>query len=219
MRACHTLPASALLMPACGSCSDRCVRVHADALGLGALLDGASAAGKDRAQRLSALLELQRRCASPPVATRGCARQVLEALKVHLRQHGAVDAHAQCICVGALENLACAMGLADESGAGGDETVSGDIVQEVIETASKLPARAGASAEVRVVERCLLALLRIGEARPALPRPGTCLPAPARCLMHAHQVCTPGIDRPRPGSVRYPGRTLAAPRDACVRSF
>jgi hypothetical protein len=135
--------------------------------GLVALLEAGTGTNVDRSQQLSALLELERRCK----LVKGLARanDILQVLKLQLREPVTMHSHVQCVSIAAMEILACSKALAQtesHAGKGSGESIAAEIVQDFIETAST------PRAPVRVVQRCLLALLRVGEARPSLPRPG-----------------------------------------------
>ena len=135
----------------------------------------ADASPVGRPRRLAALLELERR--SGILRNLRTAKETAETLWLQLRDTASGDVHALCLCVAALETLACSPKIIDAEARlklqpnprlarGPSEFIADAIVHELIEavTTPKIAPR--------LMQRCMIALLRIGAARPEMQRPG-----------------------------------------------
>jgi hypothetical protein len=100
----------------------------------------------------------------------------VQVLRHQLRECSTSDSHIQCLVIAVLEVLACSKALLvagsqhtphrREHDAVAPSTLATEVVQDLVETASD------PRGPERVVQRCLLALLRIGQAQPRQARPG-----------------------------------------------
>lgn len=136
--------------------------------GLTSLLDDATGTNGDRSRQLAALIELERRTRLVKGFPR--AHHLLNVFKEQLRESCSGDSHAQCVHISsvgisALEILACSKALYNTD-ATASICIATTVIKDLIETAStpRVP--------MRVIQRCLLSLLRIFQARPSVVRPG-----------------------------------------------
>ena len=95
---------------------------------------------------------------------------MFQALRHLLRDVVGGDAHAQCVAIGALEALVCNRALIQAelrgADAGSAHSTAANVILDLIQSAST------PRAPPRLVQRCLLGLHRIAQARPGVPRPG-----------------------------------------------
>eukprot|EP00960_Hanusia_phi_P014146 415982-Hanusia_phi.AAC.1 len=136
--------------------------------GLDAILAAvADASPVARPRRLAALLELERR--SGILRNLRTAKETAETLWLQLRETGSGDVHALCLCVAALETLACSRKIIEAEarmGRSQPESIADIIVHELVGAVTT------PRVSWRLMQRCMIALLRIGAARPEMPRPG-----------------------------------------------